>query len=180
MLRPYESELLQNSSKSMSLETLHLNASEFASVLPPKGQPNRSASPAAIAFGTALGLHPLVAEVLWRRGHHTLESARAFLDPADYTPASPFELPDMAVAVERLHRAIGAQEPIRVWGDFDVDGQTSTSLLFLGLRALGAKVDYTHSQPRRSQPRPQQAQPAKGQRRGHSPDPDLRLRRHRF
>lgn len=117
-----------------------MNPSEFASVLPPDSS---RTSQAAIVLSHALRLHPLVAEVLWRRGHRTLESARAFLDPASYTAASPFDLPDMSVAVERLQRAIQQQEPIRVWGDFDVDGQTSTSLLTLGLRALGARADYT-------------------------------------
>ena len=104
-------------------------------------RPHRT--PAAAQFGNALGLHPLVAEILWQRGIQTLEQARAFLNPSHYTPASPFDLPDMDVAVARLQRAIQAQEHIRIWGDFDVDGQTATSLLFLGLRALGAHVDYT-------------------------------------
>ena len=48
----------------------------------------------------------------------------------------------MRAAVERLCAAIDNGERIRVWGDFDVDGQTSTSLLVLGLRAAGAVVDY--------------------------------------
>ena len=90
-----------------------------------------------------LGVHPLVAEVLRRRGCDTLASARAFLDPAAYTPAPASALPDIAPAVARLRAAIAAGERIRIWGDFDVDGQTSTSVLFEGLRALGAQVDYT-------------------------------------
>ncbi len=49
----------------------------------------------------------------------------------------------MRVAVDRLCLAIDQREPIQVWGDFDVDGQTSTSLLVLGLRAAGAVVAYT-------------------------------------
>ena len=92
---------------------------------------------------TQLHLHPLVAEVLWQRGYRTEEAARAFLNPDFYTPASPFELPDLDKAVTRLQQAIAQHQRIRVWGDFDVDGQSSTSVLFLGLRALGADVDYT-------------------------------------
>lgn len=90
-----------------------------------------------------LKLHQLVAEMLWRAGCRTVEAARAFLDPQLYKPASPFALPDMARAAGRLHDAIAAGEHIRVWGDFDVDGQTATSVLLLGLRRLGARVDFT-------------------------------------
>ncbi len=90
-----------------------------------------------------LKLHQLVAEMLWRAGCRTVEAARAFLDPQLYTPASPFDLPDMACAAGRLCDAIAAGEHIRVWGDFDVDGQTATSVLLLGLRRLGAQVDFT-------------------------------------
>ncbi len=98
---------------------------------------------APAAFAAAIGGHPLVAEVLWARGHRDPQAARAFLDPTLYTPAPPLALPGMAEAVARLRAAILGSERIRVWGDFDVDGQTSTSTLVLGLRALGAQVDYT-------------------------------------
>lgn len=91
---------------------------------------------------SAIGGHPLVTETLFRRGVTTLSAAQAFLDPDCYTPASPYDLPDMDKAVERLQRAIKAGESICVWGDFDVDGQTSTALLVSGLRGLGANVSY--------------------------------------
>lgn len=94
-------------------------------------------------FAAAIGGHPIVADILWRRGYTTVEAARAFLDPELYTPAAPEEMPGMTEAVNRLRAAIAQGEHIRVWGDFDADGQTSTSLLVLGLRALGATVDYT-------------------------------------
>jgi single-stranded-DNA-specific exonuclease len=96
---------------------------------------------APAAFAAAIGGHPLIADVLWSRGHRDPQAARAFLDPHLYTPAPPLALPGMAEAVARLRAAILRSEPIRV-GHFDVDGQTSTALV-LGLRALGAQVDYT-------------------------------------
>lgn len=94
------------------------------------------------ALQAAVGGHPLVAETLVRRGINDAAAARAFLDPAYYRPAPPESLPDLAQAVERVERAIRAGERICVWGDFDVDGQTATALLFSTLRDLGARVSY--------------------------------------
>lgn len=89
-----------------------------------------------------VGGHRVVAETLVRRGFITLDQVQAFLDPTVYTPASPDVLPDMAKAVERLRSAIQNNEQISVWGDFDVDGQTATSLLVSALRPLGAQISY--------------------------------------
>ena len=84
----------------------------------------------------------LLARLLVQRGIITVEVARAFMNPDDYEPASPTDLPDMAKAVDYLGRAIEGQSPICIWGDFDVDGQTATALLVSVLRSLGAEVDY--------------------------------------
>jgi single-stranded-DNA-specific exonuclease len=90
----------------------------------------------------SIGGHLLVSRTLVRRGHGDLSSARAFLDPQAYTPASPLDFPGMGAAVERLGRALRQGERICVWGDFDVDGQTSTTLLVSSLRDLGGQVSY--------------------------------------
>ncbi len=90
----------------------------------------------------ALGLHPLAAQILVRRGITDVATARAFLDPDSYTPAPAEELPDLRAAVERIIHAVRRGEKICVWGDFDVDGQTATALLVQTLRALGAEVTY--------------------------------------
>lgn len=90
----------------------------------------------------ALDVHPLVAQTLTRRGLTDPIAARAFLDPDAYTPASPFDLPDMERTAARIERAIARGEYICIWGDFDVDGQTSTALLVDALRSLGADVTY--------------------------------------
>lgn len=87
-------------------------------------------------------LHPLVAQTLIRRGLTTSEAARAFLDPEVYSPAPASELPGLTTAFERIERAIHSRESICVWGDFDVDGQTSTTVLVQTLLALGADVTY--------------------------------------
>ena len=102
--------------------------------------------PTAVTVPEALrefvGGHELIAETLARRGIHTEAAAQAFLDPAYYRPASPYDLPDMDKAVERLRRAIKQRDVVCVWGDFDVDGQTATALLVSALRDLGADVRY--------------------------------------
>jgi single-stranded-DNA-specific exonuclease len=87
-------------------------------------------------------LHVLVGQALLRRGLSSTEAARAFLDPHSYVPAPASALPGMDQAVERISSAIREHEPICVWGDFDVDGQTSTTVLVSALRALGGAVSY--------------------------------------
>ncbi|MEP6987257.1 MAG: single-stranded-DNA-specific exonuclease RecJ, partial [Chloroflexota bacterium] len=90
----------------------------------------------------AVGGHVVVAERLVRQGIMTPLAAETFLSPAAYKPASPYEMPDMDRAVTRLQKAIAEHEHILVWGDFDVDGQTSTALLVSALKDLGAQVVY--------------------------------------
>lgn len=90
----------------------------------------------------AIGGHPLVAEILQRRGYFTTQEALAFLDPVHYQPAAAEELPGVPRAVERIEQAIQLGEKICVWGDFDVDGQTSTTLLVSALRELGGDVVF--------------------------------------
>ncbi|HKJ37250.1 MAG TPA: single-stranded-DNA-specific exonuclease RecJ, partial [Anaerolineales bacterium] len=86
-----------------------------------------------------LNLPALIAQTLVRRGIQTPDSARAFLHP-DATPSTPF--PNIEPAIERILEAIRNNEQICVWGDFDVDGQTSTALLVQTLQALGADITY--------------------------------------
>lgn len=87
----------------------------------------------------SLGLHPLVAQTLLRHGIRSPEEAEAFLHP-DKTP--PAQFPNIQPAVDRILLAIRNREKICVWGDFDVDGQTSTALLVQTLRALGGNAAY--------------------------------------
>ncbi len=89
-----------------------------------------------------VGGHPLVARTLVRRGITNVEEARAFLDPDHYQPTPPTELPNIVRAAERLESAIRQGESICVWGDFDVDGQTSTTILVSALRDLGADARF--------------------------------------
>lgn len=103
--------------------------------------PDRSrALPADLLEG--VGGNELLARALVNRGINSWQQAEGFLDYYKYIPADPFDLPDMDLAIQRLQSAIGNQECIGVWGDFDVDGQTATSLLVGVLRGLGASVVF--------------------------------------
>jgi single-stranded-DNA-specific exonuclease len=90
----------------------------------------------------AAGGSVLAAQVLARRGITDPAKALAFLDPRSYTPCPPEELPDLERACQRIERAIQTRERLWVWGDFDVDGQTSTALLVSTLRLLGAQPGF--------------------------------------
>ncbi len=89
-----------------------------------------------------IGGNPLVAETLIRRGIREPSSMLAFINPENYHPSSPYELPGMEQAVRRLFKGINNGERILVWGDFDVDGQTSTTLLVNALNKVHANVEY--------------------------------------
>jgi len=93
-------------------------------------------------FSRVVGGHPLVAKVLLERGYDTVKKAQSFLEPAQYEPTPSSELPNIMRAADRLEAAIQRGEVICVWGDFDVDGQTSTTLLISVLKDLGAIVTH--------------------------------------
>lgn len=84
-------------------------------------------------------LHPIIVQVLYNRGVTNPAEASAFLD-GNSGEANPFDLPGMSTAVTRLRRALRAEEPIAVYGDFDADGVTATALLVQALRALGGQA----------------------------------------
>jgi single-stranded-DNA-specific exonuclease len=90
------------------------------------------------------GMSPVLAQVLYNRGLEDAESAFQFLfgDPDFRTAPSfnPFVMKGMNKAVDRIRRAIRAKEPVVIYGDFDADGVTATTLLMQALRALGADV----------------------------------------
>ena len=74
------------------------------------------------------------ARLLWQRGIRDLEKLPGFLNPALYKPSSPFVFGnEMEQAIARLQQARQRAEKVTIWGDFDADGITSTSILWDGL-----------------------------------------------
>lgn len=84
-----------------------------------------------------LGVARFVAELLVRRGFPGREESARFLDPKLKTLSDPFALPQMEPAVERILAALDRRERIVLYGDYDVDGVTSLTLLTRVLRAFG-------------------------------------------
>ena len=88
-----------------------------------------------------LGVAPLVARIMVARGIRTPEEGRLFLTPSlERDWADPAIIPGMAEVADRIERALDERESIAVFGDFDVDGITSTCLLTEALRTMGAMV----------------------------------------
>ncbi len=96
--------------------------------------------PTVFATANRTGLPIPIARALALRGHHLPAEIEAFLDPRLDHLSDPFLLPDMEKAVSRIWKALDAGETITVFGDYDVDGVTSTALLTRVLAGLGADV----------------------------------------
>jgi len=84
----------------------------------------------------------LMAKVLLNRGIDDCEKIRKFIDPSLEDLNDPFLMKDMDRAVERVKTALANREKIVIYGDYDVDGITSTSVLIDFLSRLGATIDF--------------------------------------
>ncbi len=89
-----------------------------------------------------LKISPVTALILGNRGIKTVEEAKKFLHPSLKNLTDPFLLKGMKTAVDRLLRALREKEKILIYGDYDVDGITSTALLYSLLKDLGGKVSF--------------------------------------
>ncbi len=89
-----------------------------------------------------LKIHPIIAKLLYNRGYHDAESAKAFLYMETEILCDPFDMKDMSDGVKRVQTAIEKKEKITIYGDYDVDGVTSVCTLYLYLKSKGAHVDY--------------------------------------
>jgi single-stranded-DNA-specific exonuclease len=89
-----------------------------------------------------LHLSEIIATLLANRGITEPETAYKFLNPSIADLHDPFEMADMEKAVARILQAIGRKEKILIYGDYDVDGTTSTVILKKALTLIGADVSY--------------------------------------
>ena len=92
------------------------------------------------ALAAKLEISPVTAGILWNRGLREENRIRDFLFGKKDTYYDPFLMKDMRLAAERILRAVDGREKIAVYGDYDVDGITASSLLYLYLTGLQANV----------------------------------------
>ena len=83
---------------------------------------------------------PILQQMLFNRGYGTDAEARTFLKAQSNSNTDPFQLIGMKAAVDRINQALTQNEPIAIYGDYDVDGVTATALLVQALEGLGADV----------------------------------------
>jgi len=93
-------------------------------------------------FIKIVGGHPVVAHTLYRRGLRNPQEALSFLNPDLFKASPSSDIPGLEKAVSRLIKALEKGETVCVWGDFDVDGQTSTALLISALRNINIDTVY--------------------------------------
>jgi single-stranded-DNA-specific exonuclease len=89
-----------------------------------------------------MGISQLLAQCLLNRGLSEIDAISQFLDPRLKHLADPFLLPGMGAAVDRLFAARQNGESLVIFGDYDVDGVTATTLLTESLNALGWRAAY--------------------------------------
>jgi single-stranded-DNA-specific exonuclease len=99
--------------------------------------------PSAVsALARALDLAPPAARVLYARGYRDVLEARRFFAPSLDDLHDPYLLKGMPEAVKRIQDAIKQNEPILLYGDYDVDGTSSVVILKKGIELLGGKVTF--------------------------------------
>lgn len=97
---------------------------------------------AAKDLGEKLGISPILASLLIRRGITTESATKRFFRPQLADLINPFLMKDMDAAVDRLNDAMGHKERILVYGDYDVDGCTAVALVYKFLRQFYSNIDY--------------------------------------
>ncbi|GHP15079.1 single-stranded-DNA-specific exonuclease RecJ [Lentilactobacillus fungorum] len=101
------------------------------------------AQPDAItSLAKQAGVDGFIAQLLLQRGIDTPEKANTFLKPSIEAFHDPFLMHDMKKGIARIQQAVEAGEQITVYGDYDADGITSTTIMYEVLTDLGANVNY--------------------------------------
>ena len=103
---------------------------------------NREADDIVSAIAREHGVSEMSAKLIYNRGYTCGESVKSFLEPLPDRLHDPYLMKDMDLAVKRIFEALSCGERITVYGDYDVDGVTAVTLIYLYLKSLGADVDY--------------------------------------
>ena len=98
-------------------------------------------SPEFNVLAEKFGVHPAIIKILADRGVQGEDAVREYLEADIATVSDGSELTDMQRGVNIVYDAVQAGKYIRIMGDYDVDGVSSTYILYKGLTGLGAKCD---------------------------------------
>ncbi len=90
----------------------------------------------------SLNISDVLGKLLFLRGIKTFSQAKQFFRPSLNSLHDPFLMNGMEAATKRVIQAITENQPICIYGDYDVDGTCSTALLYMFLKELGANVDF--------------------------------------
>lgn len=93
-------------------------------------------------FAKNLSLDEKIVEILFNRGYKTQEEIYNFLHPETFKPQSPYDLDGLEEAVRKIKNAISSKKRILIFGDYDVDGISATTVLLKTLKTLGVKANY--------------------------------------
>ena len=93
-----------------------------------------------LTLSRELDLHPIIAQLFVNRGITNLDEAKMFLESHVSQLHDPFLLKDMDKAIKRIDQARDNQEKVLIFGDYDVDGVTSSAFLKLALKKYGLNV----------------------------------------
>lgn len=104
--------------------------------------PTAADKEAAEALAQKIGMSPILAALLMRRGIRTESAAKRFFRPMLSELTDPFLMNDMDVAVDRLNDAMGRKERVLIYGDYDVDGCTAVALVFRFLQQFYSNIEY--------------------------------------
>lgn len=105
-------------------------------------EPTSEQKKEAEELGAKIGISPILAGILIKRGITTESTAKRFFRPQLNDLINPFLMKDMDVAVDRLNDAMGRKERIMVYGDYDVDGCTAVALVYKFLQQFYSNIDY--------------------------------------
>jgi len=99
-----------------------------------------SKPPSVENLAEELQVSPLVVDILWNRGLTTLQEMDQFLSPGLRHLAPPSDVPGLTEAIEALAHGLNEGRKLAVWGDYDVDGITSTALVTEFFTAHGIEI----------------------------------------
>lgn len=93
-------------------------------------------------IAAGIGSSMTLATLIYNRGYKDVSSAAAFLSKSQEILHDPFLMNGMDIATKRILDAVSNKEKITIYGDYDVDGVTSVSILYLYIKSIGGIVDY--------------------------------------